>query len=281
MPQINEAVNPNIVLAADYIFAYRLVKVLYQPFEETEAFRLGIIDANGKKIKDPETSSEKAAYSPFMRLCFRIKSLVNKVPGGSSKMGSLAAAYLLLKEEEIMKIAEFLNEQSLDKVDEAVYQVKHDGVPSDHSDKELVSLFSGKKDVINHTTKYEKSAADTAKMLKGKGFNNVRVYKNGKLMEETELDEELKNIGDLVKKSHDKIKGKIKKETSKSPEKRKADIYKDIESRYKNIGKFITKEEVEELDEEGVPVTSTSGVANPTPKLGEMIRRKKKSKEAC
>lgn len=73
---------------------------------------------------------------------------------------------------------------------EAVYQVKHDGVPSDHSDKDLVSLFSGKKDVINHTTKYEKSAADTAKMLKGKGFNNVRVYKNGKLMEEVEsLDE--------------------------------------------------------------------------------------------
>lgn len=80
---------------------------------------------------------------------------------------------------------EVLNEKS-------VYQVKHDGVPADHSDKELVRLFSGKKDLINHTTFYPDSAKKTAAMLKQKGFINVRTYKDGKMLnEETELDENI------------------------------------------------------------------------------------------
>jgi hypothetical protein len=80
---------------------------------------------------------------------------------------------------------EVLNEKS-------VYQVKHDGVPADHSDKELVRLFSGKKDLINHTTSYADSAKKTAVMLKQKGFLNVRTYKDGKMLkEENELEENI------------------------------------------------------------------------------------------
>jgi hypothetical protein len=71
-----------------------------------------------------------------------------------------------------------------DWLDEATYVVKHDGVEADHPDADARRLFAGKKDVINHVTKYENSAVKTAKMLKSKKFNNVRIEHNGKIMEE-------------------------------------------------------------------------------------------------
>ena len=53
--------------------------------------------------------------------------------------------------------------------------VKHDGVDANHPDETTRKLFSGKKDVINHLTKYKDSAEKRAKLLQGKGFKNVRI----------------------------------------------------------------------------------------------------------
>ena len=52
------------------------------------------------------------------------------------------------------------------------WSVKHDGVDADHPN---AKLFHGKKDVINHLTKYKDSAEKRAKLLKDKGFKNVRI----------------------------------------------------------------------------------------------------------
>ena len=63
--------------------------------------KFGIIDAEGnplKKIKDLKTSEEKDAYDMLDRLVFSLKRLLAKIPGGSSKIASLAAAYWLVKE---------------------------------------------------------------------------------------------------------------------------------------------------------------------------------------
>lgn len=96
--QLNEGL---ISYSVDLIYAFRIVKILYQDWSATQAFKLGIIDASGNKIKKPVSLEEKSAYSPFVRLCFKIKKLVNAIPGGDTKIGSLAAAYALLKEDEL------------------------------------------------------------------------------------------------------------------------------------------------------------------------------------
>jgi hypothetical protein len=75
--------------------------MLVTSFDKTDAFKLGIIDADGnplKKIKDLKTSEEKDAYDMLDRLVFSLKRLLAKLPGGSSKIASLAAAYWLVKE---------------------------------------------------------------------------------------------------------------------------------------------------------------------------------------
>jgi hypothetical protein len=68
-------------------------------FEDTNAYKLGLIDDQGKKLKKPQTSEEKSAYNAFHRLVFNIKKLLAKVPGGSSRLATYAAALYLIKEK--------------------------------------------------------------------------------------------------------------------------------------------------------------------------------------
>ena len=83
----------------DLVYTFRFLKLLVTKFEDTKAYQLGIIDIEGNKIKKPASMDEKAAYTPFHRLVFNIKKLLAKVPGGSSKLASYAAALFLIKEK--------------------------------------------------------------------------------------------------------------------------------------------------------------------------------------
>lgn len=86
----------------DSVITFRILHMLVQPFEQTDAFRLGIIDKNGneiKKMRDLNTTEERDAYTLLHRLVFRIKKIVNKVPIDNKKLLSLAAAYSLVREE--------------------------------------------------------------------------------------------------------------------------------------------------------------------------------------
>lgn len=85
--------------AVDLILIYQFLKRLTTPFDKTEAFKLGLIDEKGKRTKKKiETKEEEEAYGYFDRLVFNIKRLIEKVPGGSSRLGSYAAALFLIKE---------------------------------------------------------------------------------------------------------------------------------------------------------------------------------------
>jgi hypothetical protein len=84
--------------AVDLILIYQFLKRLTTPFDKTEAYELGIIDKDGKKIKDPQTKEEEDAYGYFDRLVFNIKKLIEKVPGGKSRLASYAAALYLIRE---------------------------------------------------------------------------------------------------------------------------------------------------------------------------------------
>jgi len=86
----------------DNLIAYRILSMLVQNFEDTNAFKLGIIDKNGhalKKSKDLTTEEEKDSYDYLARLVFTLKKIINKLPGGESKLKSLIAALWLVKEQ--------------------------------------------------------------------------------------------------------------------------------------------------------------------------------------
>ena len=93
--------------AIDLFVTYRFLKLLTTPFEKTEAFKLGIIDEKGNRVKLPKstrpavelaTVEQKNAYTILHKLVFNIKKIFSKVPGLRTKVGTYAAALFLLKD---------------------------------------------------------------------------------------------------------------------------------------------------------------------------------------
>lgn len=80
--------------AADLVYTFRFLKLLTTNFEDTDAYKLGLIDEKGKRLRKSDTPEESNAYTPFHRLVFNIKKLI---PGG--KIGSYASALYLIKEK--------------------------------------------------------------------------------------------------------------------------------------------------------------------------------------
>jgi len=93
--------------AIDLFVTYRFVRLLTTPFEKTDAYKLGIIDGNGNRIRQPNstkpavelaTTEQKNSYTVLHKLVFNIKKIFAKVPGLRTKVGTYAAALFLLKD---------------------------------------------------------------------------------------------------------------------------------------------------------------------------------------
>ena len=93
--------------AIDLFVTYRFLKLLTTPFEKTDAFKLGIIDKKGNRIKKPKSSKPAVeltttelqnSYTILHKLVFNVKKIFGKVPGLRTKVGTYAAALFLLKD---------------------------------------------------------------------------------------------------------------------------------------------------------------------------------------
>ena len=96
--------------AIDSLSVFRFLKLLVTPFEDTKAYELGIIDERGKNLRKANklnTEEERESYTILHRLVFNIKKLIEKVPGGKTKLGSYAAALFLIKEHTKDKIEDW------------------------------------------------------------------------------------------------------------------------------------------------------------------------------
>lgn len=82
----------------DNVIAYRILSMLIKNFEDTQAYKLGIIDKSGKLVKKPTTPNEKDAYTYLHKLVFNMKKIINRLPGGESKLKSMVTALFLIKE---------------------------------------------------------------------------------------------------------------------------------------------------------------------------------------
>lgn len=88
-------------MVVDLFLVYQFIKRLATPFEKWDAYKLGIIDKDGKvliKRKDFVNSQQSAAWGIFDIMIANLKKLLAKVPGGSSRVASYAAALYLIKE---------------------------------------------------------------------------------------------------------------------------------------------------------------------------------------
>ena len=93
--------------AIDLFVTYRFLRLLTTPFEKTDAYKLGIIDKKGNRIRKPKstqpavelnTTEQQNSYTILHKLVFNIKKLFSKVPGLRTKVGTYAAALFLLKD---------------------------------------------------------------------------------------------------------------------------------------------------------------------------------------
>ena len=95
--------------AIDLFVTYRFIKLLVTPFDKTDAYKLGIIDAKGARVMEKTVSrgmqptvligdQKRSAYTVLHKLVFNIKKIFQKVPGLRTRLGTYAAALFLLKD---------------------------------------------------------------------------------------------------------------------------------------------------------------------------------------
>lgn len=83
----------------DAWIVYRTLRLLTTSWDEMDAFRLGLIDAQGNRTeKDVKTAEEKRAFTLLHRLVFNLKRILEKMPFGKRKLTRYATALFLIKE---------------------------------------------------------------------------------------------------------------------------------------------------------------------------------------
>lgn len=126
--------------AIDLFVTYRFIKLLTTPFEKTDAYKMGIIDADGNRTdKKLYKQSEQSAYTILHKLVFNIKKIFAKVPGLRTRLGTYAAALFLLKDtfkEHVDDVQMFERE--------FLKYLKENNIEFDNSIVEEVTLDNGK-----------------------------------------------------------------------------------------------------------------------------------------
>jgi hypothetical protein len=85
----------------DALITYRILRLLTTPFDQQNAFRLGIIDKRGNRLKRENqlnSTEEQEAYSLLHRMVFRLKRIIEKVPLENKQFLSFATAIALVRE---------------------------------------------------------------------------------------------------------------------------------------------------------------------------------------
>jgi hypothetical protein len=100
-------------LLVDLFLVYQFIRRLATPFTEWEAYKQGVIDAEGNIIKNKSerrTRAEIESFRIFDLMILKLKKLLAKVPGGSSRIASYAAALWLIREWNHFSKESLLNE---------------------------------------------------------------------------------------------------------------------------------------------------------------------------
>lgn len=134
--------------AVDLFVAIKFVKLLTTPFEEWDAFKLGLIDKDGIRLKYAKTPEEKKAMDIFHIMVRNLKKLLNKIPGGKTRFASLAAGLYLIKET-----VEKIDEDTIKAIEAELY--KQFGIDlNENINIDMTSIKPGKYVIENESLPY-------------------------------------------------------------------------------------------------------------------------------
>ena len=97
----------------DIYQVYQFIRRLATPFTKWDAYKSGVIDAQGKVLisKRNRTPEQHRSFKVFDVMILKLKRLLGKIPGGKSKIASYAAALWLVREyDESMSENDILQE---------------------------------------------------------------------------------------------------------------------------------------------------------------------------
>jgi hypothetical protein len=109
----------------DMWMVYQFIRRLATPFTEWDAYKQGVIDTEGnllKKRRDRLTRDEKISFGTFDLMVLKLKRMLEKLPGGSTRIASYAAALWLIKEYKHFSDSDSLLTESItdDQIDAAI-----------------------------------------------------------------------------------------------------------------------------------------------------------------
>ena len=93
----------------DAVLTYQFIKKLTTPFNKMPAYALNLIDDKGNFLKSRKkmTNAEKKVIGIFDVMIINLKKLIAKIPGGGSRIGTIAATMILLRTKSINENYEF------------------------------------------------------------------------------------------------------------------------------------------------------------------------------
>lgn len=135
---------------ADTVMVYLIIKKLSTPFSEWDAFKLGIIDDKGKKLKDPKSSQERKSWTVFDRFIANIKKILSKFVG-PSRFGAIVTAAYLLRDSQIPLLSKNLLTENIDLTANMQLNIKQlmneTKIETYNSDNEMFLMFMIEKNI--------------------------------------------------------------------------------------------------------------------------------------
>ena len=80
--------------AIDTVIVFRILRLLTYKWTDQAAYKEGLIDEKGKRIKSEKvnTPARKESYTLLHRLVFNLKRLLELLPFGKTRIANYAAA---------------------------------------------------------------------------------------------------------------------------------------------------------------------------------------------
>ena len=87
--------------AVDLFVVYQFIKRIATPFAKLEGYKTGVIDERGNILIKPRDrdQQQKNSFKTFDVMILKLKRLLEKIPGGKTRIASYAAALWLIKED--------------------------------------------------------------------------------------------------------------------------------------------------------------------------------------
>lgn len=110
----------------DTFVLYQFIRKLSTPFEHWKMYKMGVIDEHGNFLqpKEERTPEQLASYSYLDVLILNIKKALSKIPGGSTRIATFAAALYLLREGKTFTDADYLTEQYHEKFNDYLKEAR-------------------------------------------------------------------------------------------------------------------------------------------------------------